>query len=560
MREALEKDTAMNEPLDSRKLLDRVRYLEENRRFIQNALEMALSLGDFQESIDKRHDPDVVLREAESRIRTLMPFEGRAFYFTDAENDFVLSVCEPADLKAVVEQEVNFMIDEGFFAWALRERRGVVLSSRDRSRRFLLHVVATYSRIRGMFVGLLPRKRETVPDSSLTLLSIVLQNTANALESIVYINQLKENQLLRRTLDEIRGQDQLVGQSPAFLQVLKMGRAYARTEYPILITGESGTGKDAVANQIHRWSRRKDRPLLVQNCSAIPDTLLESELFGYRKGAFTGAVRDKEGLFQAADGGTVFLDEIGDMPLNLQARILRFIQNGEIKPLGDTGVRKVDVRIVCATNKNMQEAINNGNFRQDLFYRISVLPLHLPPLRERREDIPLLLTRFVKREALKMGLEIKTFEDDAMERLRDFPWEGNIRELENFARYMLVTVEGRVIAASDLPRRPVQQPGAGQPREAPPPDRVEPSAVPSLFDAYPSWEEVEKAYVLHLLEKNMGNVTLAAREAAVNRSTFASRMRRLGVQRKAVSALNGGGEREEEEAVRHSLASRRWTD
>ena len=189
----------------------------------------------------------------------------------------------------------------------------------------------------------------------------------------------------------------------------------------------------------------------MQNCSAIPETLLESELFGYRKGAFTGATEDKIGLLQAADGGTVFLDEIGDMSLHLQARILRVIQNCEIKPLGDTQPCTIDVRIICATNKDLDAAVRHREFREDLFYRINVLPLHLPPLRERKKDLPLLLNYFFKKETRAMGQNPKRISKKVLRYLVNYQWEGNIREVENFVKYIISTTDKDLVQVNDIP-------------------------------------------------------------------------------------------------------------
>ncbi|MCP3950785.1 MAG: sigma-54-dependent Fis family transcriptional regulator [Desulfobacterales bacterium] len=366
-----------------------------------------------------------------------------------------------------------------------------------------------------------------------------IQNLVNigsiSLENAIFFNNsLKEAKALRQTLNIIRSEGVILGQSPAFLKVLELVRSYAATDYPVLITGESGTGKELAANRIHELSNRRDKPFLVQNCSAIPENLLESELFGHRKGAFTGAIENKVGLFEAADGGTVFLDEIGDMPVSLQARILRVIQNSEIKPVGQIQVKKVDLRIVSATNINIQQAVNTGSFRQDLFFRLSVLPLQLPPLRTRKEDIPLLFRHFMKREALKMGLSAKPTAPEAMRMLINYPWDGNIRELENIVRYLLVVVDSDIIAPQDLPF--IYDLGKASPAAAP--ADIEPiaeSAGAALANGRAisfgerTWAQVEKAYVHYLLEKHSGNVTRAAKAAALNRSTFASRMRKLNI-------------------------------
>lgn len=367
-----------------------------------------------------------------------------------------------------------------------------------------------------------------------------IQNLVNigsiSLANAIFFNKsLKEAKALRQTLSIIRSEGVILGRSPTFLKVLELIRSYAVTDYPVLITGESGTGKELVANRIHELSNRRDKPFLVQNCSAIPENLLESELFGHRKGSFSGAIENKVGLFEAADGGTVFLDEIGDMPMSLQARILRVIQNSEIKPVGQIQVKKVDIRIVSATNINIQQAVNTGGFRQDLFFRLSVLPLQLPPLRQRKEDIPLLFRHFMKREALKMGLSAKPTVPEAMRMLIDYPWDGNIRELENMVRYLLVVVDSDIIEPQDLPffydleKASSPAPADRAPEEGRP--GTAPAAEHALSFGERTWAQVEKAYVRYLLDAYNGNVTRAAKAAAINRSTFASRIRKLKINK-----------------------------
>ena len=357
--------------------------------------------------------------------------------------------------------------------------------------------------------------------------------------SLVYTDQVMENRRLRQALEAMRSEEMALCKSDAFTKALKTAGDYAATDFPVLLTGESGTGKELMAREIYRMSARADKPFLVQNCSAIPETLLESELFGYEKGAFTGATKDKIGLFEAADGGTVFLDEIGDMPLQLQARILRVLQNNEIKPLGGTRTKRIDVRIISATNKDLQREIAAGQFREDLFYRLNVLPLHLPPLRERRGDIPLLLDHFLKREALKMGVPQKTVSREALENLTAGPWKGNIRELENCVRHVMVVSQGNTITTQDLELHFIAAGTCGESGISEPDPAVSALAEPPLRRGSESaarfrgcsWEELEREYVLHLLEKNRWHITRAAVEAGVNRSTFDSRMRRLGIRK-----------------------------
>ena len=361
--------------------------------------------------------------------------------------------------------------------------------------------------------------------------SIALSN------SLIHSDQQSENARLKEALDSIREREPIIGRSRAFQAVMKAAEDYARTDFPVLLTGESGTGKEVLAREVHQLSRRREMPFLAQNCSAIPETLLESELFGYAKGAFTGAVRDRVGVFEAANGGTLFLDEIGDMPLHLQARILRFLESGEVKPVGATRIKRVEVRIISATNKDLKEAIKAGQFREDLFYRLNVLPLRLPSLRERRDDIPLLLDQFLKREALKLGIAPKRLSKNALDHALNYPWRGNIRELENFAKHISVVINTEMIGLEDLavylaPDR--EGPPAGADGASGGPDRRGTSSVPpppsSFFDGR-CWEEVEKAYALHLLEKHRWHITRAAREAGVNRSTFDSRLKKLGLSR-----------------------------
>jgi transcriptional regulator with GAF, ATPase, and Fis domain len=380
-------------------------------------------------------------------------------------------------------------------------------------------------------------KRLNLDERYLKLLKGIIDTGAIALSNALnYREQLEKNQDLEHAIELMRGNVQVIGQSPSFLMAMKSVRDYAKTDFPVLITGESGTGKDLIAAAIHNLSSRKDMPFVVQNCSAIPDTLLESELFGYKKGAFTGATEDKVGLLQAADNGTVFLDEIGDMPAPLQARILRVIQNGEIKPLGETRSKKINVRIISATNKDLVNAVAKKEFREDLFYRLNVLPIHLPPLRERKNDIPLLLNYFMKKESLNMGIPVKKISHKALAYLGNYTWQGNIRELENFVKYVLSTTENTVVDENDIPnhfkKRGITDEGNELVYEeaASSVGKLDQKAIEFSFSGY-SWNGLEREYVKYLLNRFNWNITRAAKEAGVNRSTFNSRMRRLGINK-----------------------------
>jgi transcriptional regulator with GAF, ATPase, and Fis domain len=334
--------------------------------------------------------------------------------------------------------------------------------------------------------------------------------------------------LLQSELAALKEDGLAVGQSAAFQQVMETLDSYAATDYPVLITGESGTGKELVATRLHRLSPRRDQPLVVQNCSAIPETLLESELFGYKKGAFSGAVKDKMGLFEAADGGTLFLDEIGDMPIELQAKVLRVVQSNEIKPLGGTKTKQVDVRLVAATNRDLEQMVAEKAFRRDLFYRLSVLPMALPPLRNRPEDIPLLFNLFLMREAAKNGVLPRRPDSEVLALLFAYPWPGNIRELENLAKYLTVVCRHEEIGRVDLPPPFLSLAPMGQAEGSPRATTV-PGRPGGLDFGGRTWEEVERDYLAYLLDRHGMNLTWAAEAARVNRSTFVSRLRRLNI-------------------------------
>jgi two-component system, NtrC family, response regulator GlrR len=295
--------------------------------------------------------------------------------------------------------------------------------------------------------------------------------------------------------------------SEAMEQVLSRARLVAASDVSVLITGGSGTGKELLAQAIHRASERHDRPFIPINCGALPEALLESELFGHVKGSFTGALRDQLGLFRAADGGTLFLDEIGDMPLALQVTLLRVLQEKQVRPVGSTESFAVDVRVISATHRDLEQDMETGNFRQDLYYRLNVVNLELPPLSARREDIPLLVNHFLQNTSKGSRGEVTAFSPGAMELLLSAPWPGNVRQLENVVQQTVALAQSKVIPVS-LAREALTH---------------EADLLPSFNDAR---HQFERDYLIKVLKLSEGNVTRAARIAQRNRTDFYKLMQR----------------------------------
>jgi len=305
---------------------------------------------------------------------------------------------------------------------------------------------------------------------------------------------------------------EIIGRSRAIRDLLDLVSRVADTESSALITGETGTGKELVGRAIHQKSRRRDRVFCAVNSAAFPETLLESELFGHRRGAFTGASAHKKGLFEAADQGTVFLDEVAEMPLSMQAKLLRFLQTGEIRPVGSEQTRQVDVRLVTATNKELEAEVAAGRFREDLYYRLAVIPIHIAPLRERREDIPLLAEHFLGRFAARAGKPIAGIDAAALELLCAYAWPGNVRELENCIERGVALCSSACILAQDLPQRV---------RSAE--ERSAPGEIPSL-------ESVEREHILATLEQVGWNRKRAASALRISTTTLWRRLKDFGIE------------------------------
>ena len=313
----------------------------------------------------------------------------------------------------------------------------------------------------------------------------------------------QENRLLREQLRTRPGFGGLIGMSAKMERVYKMVEKVSQHDYPVLVLGESGTGKELVARSIHFSGPRKDRPFVPVDCSALVPTLIESELFGYVKGAFTGAMQAKQGLMEAAHGGTLFLDEIGDMPVDLQAKLLRALQEREIKPVGSTDRRQIDVRIIAATNRDLENAIRTGGFRQDLYFRLNVVQIKLPPLRDRKSDIPLLVTSFLDKFVDENG-PARTISDHAMRSLVAYDWPGNVRELENAIERAVALGSGPIVHVADLPTN-LQYPTSDR---APQKDELLPL------------EELERRAIVRTLRETGGDKLAAARMLGIGKTTL----------------------------------------
>jgi two-component system NtrC family response regulator len=337
----------------------------------------------------------------------------------------------------------------------------------------------------------------------------------------------REVQVLRSTLDRKHGFEEIIGSSPTLLETLDVAARVASTDATVLISGETGTGKEMVAKAIHLRSSRCDRSFMTINCGAIPRDLLESELFGYVKGAFTGALTHKKGKVEAADGGTVFLDEIGEMPLELQVRILRLIQERELEKIGAAAPIKVDVRIIAATHRNLAKMVKQGVFREDLYYRLLVVPINVPPLRERPGDVEKLAQHFFVKFRAKHGREDLTMKPELLRYLSEYPWPGNVRELENAIERMVLLARASELMPSDLPEF---LPSAAA---------IEGPAI-SLPQNGVSLEAFEKQVILQALKQCGGNQTLTARHLGISRRTLAYRLEKYGVQGDALKAFKHG--------------------
>lgn len=341
---------------------------------------------------------------------------------------------------------------------------------------------------------------------------------------LVTVRNALEHKKLLTEVEEIRqkleGKERILGESPKIKEILELIERIAQTESRVLITGENGSGKELVAKAIYKLSKRRDKPFVEVNCAAIPNELIESELFGHEKGAFTGATAQRIGKFEQANGGTIFLDEVGDMSLSAQAKVLRTLEEGKIERVGGNKLIVVDVRVIAATNKDLLEEIKKGTFREDLYHRLNVIPINVPPLRERREDIPILIKAFAEEICNKNGIALKTFTERALNYLKGLEWSGNVRELKNLVERLIILTREKTIDLDDI-QKPVS---------------TGTTMIDDIIFTSRTFQEfkerAEAAYIKHQLEVYNWNISKAAEAMDIERAHLYTKIKKYGLERK----------------------------
>ena len=381
-----------------------------------------------------------------------------------------------------------------------------VMRSPDADARPLRKTLETGENVSNYEMEIITKNGKRIPVSVNT--AILYDEKGEVIGGVETFRDMSEIVRLRNEVRHRFSFGNIIGKSDCMQIIYDKLEVISVTDSNVLIEGETGTGKDLIARTIHYNSMRKDKPFVKINCAAIPENLLESELFGYKKGAFTGAVMDKMGKFEAADGGTIFLDEIGDMPLSLQAKILRVIEEKEFERLGEVKSRKVDVRVIAATNRPLKELVEQGKFRLDLYYRLNVVRIKLPALRERAEDIPLLLDHFIEVFNKKFNKKVKGVEQRVMDFLLDYSWPGNVRELENVIEHAMIHARGDLIRFDNLPDYLFEE--------------GESDAV--------SLEDIEREHILRVLKSVNNNKTLASKILGISRSTLWRKLKELNIE------------------------------
>jgi len=451
-----------------------------------------------------------------------------------------------SDVRPEVEEqlkEVRFPADKGIAGWVLQHGEAALVPDVTRDTRFYPEVDRQsgartrdllYAPLRTRYgvigvIGLRNKREGAFSQEDLEFLDILAGTVAIAIENARLYQQVRQSEaqlkeevtILKRERAHQERFPEIVGSGDAMLQVFSKMESAIAPSFPVLVDGETGTGKELIARALHYNGPRKARPFVAVNCGALPETLVESELFGYRRGAFSGAMTDKPGLFEAASGGTIFLDEVGETSLATQVKLLRVLQEGEIRRLGETQSRRVDVRVISATNKNLADEVRQKRFREDLYYRINVFLITLPPLRARREDLPLLITYFIRKCSAKQGKKVEEITQKALELLCQYPWPGNVRELENeLERAVALTPEGQPIPVEYLSERIMDQRSLRVPL---------PTQSTSLRKARLAFEQ---EFVSEMLFLNQGNAVKTAKTLGISRQMLQKKIKDYGLRAK----------------------------
>ncbi|HKE16146.1 MAG TPA: sigma 54-interacting transcriptional regulator [Kofleriaceae bacterium] len=474
-------------------------------------LDAYLKLYEFSARLLEKHDLGDLLHALMDSVIEITSADKGFLILMEADQ---VDVKVARNLKRENIADALSQLSDSIIAKVIETRRPVVISDAMNDDEFsssqsiiklkLTSVICVPLLEKGKLIGLIYVGNDSVVDlfqeETMRILTVFASQASLIISNALLMNELKiDNQQLSRRLEELHF-GEIVGTSRPMQEVFRKVDKVASTDISVLITGETGTGKELIAREIHRRSPRRDRPFVTINCGAIPENLLESELFGHVKGAFTGAVANKAGKFQAADGGTLFLDEIGEMPLNLQVKILRAIQERVVVRVGDTRAESVDIRILAATNRQLEEEIRHARFREDLYYRLNVVNLHLPPLRERGDDIPVVARYLLSRYGKEYDTRVKGFSPNAAVAIRKYDWPGNIRELENRIKKAIVLAEGNLIGPEDL--------------------GLSGDALPSILSLAAAKEKFQRDYINEVLALNNGNRTKTARDLGVDPRTI----------------------------------------
>jgi Nif-specific regulatory protein len=470
---------------------------------------------------------------AESCALLLLDEERQELFFP------VTSDVSPARAESL--KAMRFPADKGVAGWVLQQGQPTLVPNVNRDGRFYAGVdrqsgaqtrelLCAPLRTRHGTIGVieLRNKREgAFTQEDLTFLDALAGSVAIAIENARLYQQVRHSEaqlkeevaILQRERTHQQRFAEIIGNGSAMGKIFALMESAISSPITVLLQGETGTGKESIARAIHYNGPRKEKPFVAVNCGALTETLLESELFGYKKGAFTGAMTDKQGLFEAANGGTMFLDEIGDTTPAFQVKLLRVLQEGEIRRLGETYTRRVDVRVLSATNRDLTQEVQHKRFREDLYYRLSVFPITVPPLRERREDVPLLVTHFLHRSSDKLGKHVRGIAHEAIELLVHYPWPGNVRELENeIERAVALTSEGDTITPAYLSERIAAQKAV----------RVSlPAEAGTLKQARLTFE---REYVAEVLRQHHGNAVQTAKVLGISRQMLQTKIKEYGLR------------------------------